>query len=263
LYYPRGNIRMITFGIVIATYYRRDKKTQQYLERCLLSIKNQTYSHYRIYLIGDDYEKPEELFAFRALFPPEKIHVENLPVALERSRYSGTILWCIGGANAVNTGMKRLEEEGLTYYVHMDHDDYWERRHLETLAKAYSDFPGADFVYTQSRVFQSDQYTPMEIMEPKINNLIPRGGNVIHSSVSFRLDKISHRHRNTWETLHIAKATDADLWDRIAIDIENGRNTALYIASPTVFYDQENQNPGRFALISRLRNYLDLVILHK
>jgi len=252
---------MIKFGIVIATYYRKDKKTKKYLERCLNSIKNQTYSNYKIFLIGDDYEKLKELYEFSKMFPKEQILIENLPMALERSKYSGSILWCTGGVNAFNNGIKLMEEEGLTYYVHMDHDDYWEKSHLETLANAYKNFPETDFIYTKARVFRLNQFIPIENMEPKINNLIPKGGNVIHSSVSFRLDKINQRYRNTWESLHILKAADADLWDRIAIDIQNRKNHSLYIAVPTVFFDEENRNRGLFKILFRLKEYFDLLII--
>jgi hypothetical protein len=48
-------------SIVIATYYRQDDKSSEYLRRALDSIFNQTHQDFKIYLIGDRYEKSEEI----------------------------------------------------------------------------------------------------------------------------------------------------------------------------------------------------------
>ena len=44
-------------AIVIATYYRSDRSTINVLVSALKSVLKQTYSNYKIFLIGDQYER--------------------------------------------------------------------------------------------------------------------------------------------------------------------------------------------------------------
>jgi glycosyltransferase involved in cell wall biosynthesis len=101
---------MNKLAIVISTYYRPDDKTKEYLYRCLESIVNQTYTNYKIFLIGDKYEKPDEVIDIINNLSITQIHFENLPEAKERDKYSGNILWSYGdefGARPV--GLKSNE----------------------------------------------------------------------------------------------------------------------------------------------------------
>ncbi len=51
-------------GIIISTYQRKDGKTPFYLNRTLESILSQTYKNFKIFLIGDRYENPEEFESY-------------------------------------------------------------------------------------------------------------------------------------------------------------------------------------------------------
>lgn len=88
----------ITFGIVIPTYYRKDKSTKKLIEKCFNSILNQTYENWIIYLIGDDYEKKNEFFSYSYLFPnKKKINLFNKSVSERKFILDDKEkLWAIG-----------------------------------------------------------------------------------------------------------------------------------------------------------------------
>ncbi len=43
------------------------------------------------------------------------------------------------------------DKDGCDYIIRLDHDDKWSPNHLETIAKAYSQFPDLGFVFTRSK----------------------------------------------------------------------------------------------------------------
>ena len=70
---------MVKFGIVIATYQRKDGTTPFYLTRTLDSIFSQTYQNFKVYVMGDKYDDEEELFGMVNKYPKDKLYCENLP----------------------------------------------------------------------------------------------------------------------------------------------------------------------------------------
>ena len=122
------------FGIVIPTYYRKDKTTKFYLTRALNSVLNQKYKNFKIYLIGDRYEDEEEINELVSKYESENFYFENLKVAKERDFYTNKYaVWSYGGVNATNYGIDISLSEGNEYICHLDHDDYWSETHLETI----------------------------------------------------------------------------------------------------------------------------------
>jgi len=224
-------------GIIIATYKRDDNRTPFYLERCLKSIKNQTYQDYLVILIGDKYEDNEEFENLSKIIDKDKIIIKNLERAVERERYYNdrTALWCYGGVNAMNNGITLGLENNIEYFCHLDHDDYWENEHLETISQCLLK-TNSYMVYTSSNflngsilppIRQINHYTPIK----------PSSGLLIHSSTCVNFKKIPLRYRNADDgNLHSA---DSDLWERIKTYLNEKNLESYFIEKITCNHIEE------------------------
>ena len=68
-------------SIVTPTYYRSDGSTLSHLKKALDSLFNQTHQDFKIYLIGDGYEHPNEIETLISNYDQSKILFVNLDVA--------------------------------------------------------------------------------------------------------------------------------------------------------------------------------------
>jgi len=205
----------IFFGIKLATYFRKDGSTYEKIERCINSIKSQTYKNWKIFLVGDGYTNHEEFNRICNLVDKEKITSINLRFGHERDilKLSGTKLWSCGGVFASNTSMDMMYSENIKFYSCIDDDDEWLPNHLQVLADSYKSFPDSCFLYTKS--YYLNTILPLENNVPLMyNNLLPRCGNIVHASVSWNLEKINLRYRNINDQKRIYPS-DADMWERV------------------------------------------------
>ena len=229
---------MKKFGIVLCTYYRKDGSTFFKISRCIESIKNQTFTDWKIFLIGDHYENQEEFQKITSLVSSDKITAINLDFAAEREsgKFSGNSLWCSAGANASNVGIDESISQGCQIHNHIDDDDVWLPNHLETLNFGYINFPESVFIYTNASYTDRNNVTknfPTETVGIYYDNLPPRPERLIHSSVSWKLNKIPFKHRNTIEQGRIFPG-DADMWQRINTYCRENNLKTLYIPVTTV-----------------------------
>lgn len=143
-------------GIVISTYQRPDGKTPELLTRTLNAINNQTYTNWKVYLIGDSYTNQKEFEELSNIIPQDKILSLNLPTAVERDRYpeGGWKLWYSGGNHAANIGIEFSINEGYHWVCHCDHDELWYDNHLEEIAKGIQKTK-ALFLYTKGKYLSS------------------------------------------------------------------------------------------------------------
>jgi glycosyltransferase involved in cell wall biosynthesis len=204
-------------AITIATYQRSDGKSYDYLTRALNSIKNQSHQDFKVFLIGDKYEDNDEFESIaKTILDQDKIYFENLPIAIERSIYTGKNLWCCGGVNALNTGISRALENGFSWVAHLDHDDYWEADHLLNINNVIVDFPEANFIYTAS-TYRNNFILPRHSnLDGTVHKRLPERCNVIHSSVCFNCNEIKLRYRDCIKEDGKDEPADADLWKRIS-----------------------------------------------
>jgi len=216
------------FGIVIPTYYRKDKTTKFYLTRALNSVLNQKYKNFKIYLIGDRYENEEEINELVSKYESENFYFENLKVAKERDFYTNKYaVWSYGGVNATNYGIDISLAEGNEYICHLDHDDYWSETHLETI-KNCIDITGSDWVCTKS-IYVDNRILPVSLSTEKYISFLPKPESLIHSSVCMNFKKIPLKYRDLFaETGKIGLPTDAELWYRSGkYIIENNLKSTL------------------------------------
>jgi glycosyltransferase involved in cell wall biosynthesis len=210
-------------AITIPTYQRDDGKTPEFLIRALTSVKNQTHQDFKIFLIGDKYENNKEFeeLANSVILDQSKIHYVNLEHAVERERYNCVAntnlnkvnkpLWCSGGTNARNTGIELALKEGYTYCCALDHDDYWDNIHLETL-NIICELNKYLVVATKS-TFSHGSILPKNQNE---GEFFPPACNIVHSSTCIDFSKTSIRYRDCLHEIGKEDAGDADMWKQLA-----------------------------------------------
>lgn len=216
---------MTKIAIVTNTYRKLDGSTAKHLRRTLESVRDQTYQDYKLYLIGDDYSDEDELYTLSGIIPADKLYVENLPVAVERTKYERGKLWYCGGNNANVTGIKRAMADGINYICLLNHDDVFHPDHLETLAKCIEDtgthfmavkcdtYPAviAEGLYTPYRPVPARLYLVSVCMDYAHYGLLPR--NAIEEGVDL--------------------PSDADLWARVSAWMELNRTYGVFINKNT------------------------------
>ena len=223
-------IPKIDFGIKIVTY--PTEYTKILLERTLNGIFEQTYKNWTVYLIGDNYG--DELFDLVPAHP--KIKVIDAKVESERFHFKLEDLEFCGGCNAFNFGLDLMENDGIKYHVSLDHDDIWRKDHLESLYKAYTLFPDAYFVYTRGNWIYG--INPNIDCNMEYNNLPPVYRHVLHSSVSWRLDKIPLRYINTTEK-GINIHGDGYMWQRMCEYFSTHQYKFLHIPKCTLDFTKK------------------------
>lgn len=235
------------YAIVLPTYYRPDGKTKSYLSRCLLSIKNQKYQDYHVFLIGDDYTQKKEFKNLsESIIDKSKITPLNLPEAVERKRYAfgTTELWCTGGINATNVGIDLALENGYNHICHLDHDDLWYDNHLFEINRAFETFETAAIVHTMSEYRSKTTYLPSSlIMDGSIVKRVPMPRGLIRSSVCIDHSKVNLRYRDVhFESNYTRPAVegDIDLWNRVGVFLkENSHMSSHLVTSVTVSHLEE------------------------
>ena len=214
-----SKVKEIKFAIITPTYWKLDGSTKHHLSNTLKSVASQTYQNYKVYLIGDDYQKEDELYSLSEIIDKDKIYVENLPIAVEREKYSGRELWACGGSNATNVGERLAVKEGYNYICQLNHDDLFYPDHLETLSCGIKE-TGKHFLTTKCGLLPSIKPEGLYTSYRPIGNglfVVSACYDIYHYPVSRRSIKERIKIYN-----HIY-AGDADVWNQIN-DIMKGRD---------------------------------------
>lgn len=227
-------------AIVVATYYRKDGQTSQYLIRALDSVFKQTYENFKIFVIGDRYEKETEILEIIQKYDSEKIFFTNLPEAKERDNYiDPKVIWSYGGVNAINFGLEIALSQGYDYVCHLDHDDWWSPNHLEEISKCI-DSTKTLWVCTKSTYMNPNIFLPKLVTDKKYTNFLPSSSSLIHSSVCMNFKEITLRYRDVFlETGNIGLPADADLWERTREFLISIGQTGIFIDTVTCYHDEE------------------------
>lgn len=233
---------MTKFGIVISTYQRPDGKTPYFLNRCLNSVKNQTYQNFKVFLIGDKYEDDNEFNNLGVdIIDEDKLFKLNLEHAEEREKYlteNKSALWSYGGCNASNTGIdKALEDDEIEYICRLDHDDYWGPKHLmnfNELIETYS----PDWMCSVSSYLNG--FLPVLNQSYITTPFFPGHALCIKSSTCINQRTIPLRTRDLYkETGRVGLPGDADLWVRTTKYIKENSLKSMAINELTCFHDEE------------------------
>ena len=225
-------------AVVIATYFRPDGRSGDFLRRCLTSIKDQSHKNYKVFLIGDKYEKKEEFISIsESIIDKENIYYENLDYAKERDVYleDPKKLWCSGGVNAINHGIDRAISEGYEYICHLDHDDYWMSNHLSEISKFIDQNP-EEYVFLATYCNYLNLYRVPAHSYP--GEYFPVEGDLTHSATCVNFSKIDIRYRDVNEETGNPFPADADLWIRLSEHMRSHNLKGFLLNFMTVVLDK-------------------------
>ena len=209
-------------AIITPTYRKLDGSTYFHLAAALDSVKKQTHTDYKLFLIGDDYSDHSEFLKLSTLLEPINIYAENLEIAKERIKYSGYDLWRNGGVNASNIGIKKALDEGYDYICHLDHDDLFLPNHLSLISECI-DRTYAPFIATKCGGYPPiDTDTLYTKYRPETNRLFK-----VSTCVNYNYFKIFFR--NMLEETGKSYAADADMWNRIKTFLEERDEYGIFI----------------------------------
>lgn len=227
-------------AIAMATYARADGKTPFYLIRALDSVFAQEHQDFKIFLAGDDYRPRAELNNIVAQYPPEKIHLIHLNVAVEREKYKDDPekLWNNGGVTAHNTALEEALAEGFVYICKLDHDDYWLPRHLRVISETIEQ-TGADFVCTGAIVTNGKM--PNVESRDYLIPFLPKAAGIIHSTTCYNYRTIPIRPRDAGKL-----PSDYDKWKRMAQYIKENNLKSYFINDFTCIWE-----PGTYERTKR------------
>lgn len=221
---------MTKFAIITNTYKKPDGRTPELLTRAIKSLLNQTHIDWKYFLIGDKYEDDQEFQRLASLVPEHKIKVVNrLNVTVERDIYINPSrkLWCVGGGGSARYGIELALEEGFEFICKLDHDDWWDKDHLNCFNNALLKHPDLFFLASRSHYFKYGMILP-DYTQPSGLNYYPRPGGIINSSTCIKYSETNIRSRDVFKETGTAVPGDMDLWYRLSkFMIENNKKGFL------------------------------------
>lgn len=228
--------------IIMPTYFRKNGKSKQYLERSIQSIINQTYKDWTLVIIGDKYEPKQELdniiSKYNSICNNKIVYLYNTYVERDIVKSSNKRhLWHCAGANACNMGLEYGLKNNFKYFFSLDDDDYWKNNHLSEHMKYYNENENCFFVVSQST--NRGRMLPLQTMSVYKNNLLPIPCGMINSAFSFRNDIFKFKHKNVtasgWDY-----PGDAFLLGKIKdFLINNKQYYSIYNSVHTCYHDEE------------------------
>lgn len=197
------------FGIVMATYNRKNGKTMDYLKKSIKSIMTQTYKNYLLIIVID---KEDDIFiknVIRFVNELKKMYKNNNHVEIilnditERDHIidNNQLLWKCAGANSINSGLHYLRNNGYKYYAHLDDDDSWKEDHLYECYKIYKQYKTCIFTCSKTK-YINDKFLPTMLEKYysnfiSCNNYVQFAEDTSHSSLTFRIDILKEFYYNT------------------------------------------------------------------
>lgn len=227
-------------AVTVATYRRGDGSTPKLLRRALDSVMSQTHMDWHVFLVGDRYDRPQEIQELLQQYPAHKITWKNLAVADERDHCTDpAVLWRTGGVTAFNTAIEEALMAGHAYIAHLDHDDVWEPAHLQEIVQAIS-LTGASWICTRAQHFDGQILPRLINCADHIVPFTPVYSSVIHSSVCMDFRAIPLRYRNLWKLNNDqSRASDSDMWERCRRYILDHGLRSVAINRVTCLHQQE------------------------
>jgi len=208
----------IKFGICITTYKigegshsadnrrKNNMTTPKVLGYAMETIKAQKFKNWKLYLIGDEYNKeewPEIVELAESIVGKDNLYTYNLPKSGERGKWESVIVHKTGGCSAANHAIDAMKKDGMSHFCRLDHDDAWKANHLDVCAKAYTQYPEAIYVLTQARKKNANDGGYMYLPEGKgsidYNNHTLSLGQQCHSAMTWDLKKTNFIKYRNWD----------------------------------------------------------------
>jgi glycosyltransferase involved in cell wall biosynthesis len=257
----------LKFGIIVSTHKIVDHARANYMDtptilrECLESIASQTYDNWKVFIVADCYEGDEEILEVIKDVLGKKYEYHNMSKPGERSQDITTHEKKItGGTTVWNKALVMAENAGMDIVAKLDHDDKWKNNHLMLLAKTYTQYPKAGFVYTRTAKKPTGGGTSKRILyypgskdisTVSENNQMAAGGKASHSAISWRLAPglKGFRYRGVKEqkTTEPKRSytwpVDLDIYPRIKDILKAKDYQYIYVPEVTCLY---RNNKGEF-----------------
>lgn len=222
--------------VIVSTYYRKDGSSKNNLLKMLKSLENQTYESFKLFLIGDDYSDQEEFENICKTYKGDIFYYNNQYSYRSYKFINKQNYWAIGGSKAIKLGLEKALNEGFNYYFHLDDDDIWLPRHIETVRLYLTMFPKSDFLFTRSHychkyIIPPDNYNK-DLSKIGYNNYPPIPGHTCHSTHVYNLN-----------TLGSIIIKDLEYHELMASNIHN-QVTKAYDTITTVVWDLKKTRTG-------------------
>jgi len=171
-------------------------------ERSIPSVLRQTYQNWELLIRGDGADTSTEL-AINSLNDP-RIKYKNLPRRLYANPREQ---WSRGGAHASNAA---LEDARGTYVAHLNDDDEFLPRHLETLSRMLM---SGDYDFVYGRVYFETDNAWIIFGEPFDKERLERENIMAYCSVMYDRAKLGHLR---FDTNPSTDPGDWCMWKRMA-----------------------------------------------
>ena len=185
------------YGILITTYKRKNNTSYSNLINISNFLKSQIYQNFMIYLIGDEYEDKEEFNKIINLFPSDKLVSLNTNFSFRKDYFNiNRNKWTCGGQYAKYLFTKKMIEDGIKYYLHLDDDDIWKNDHINEINKIILNFPLVDFIVCKAKYgngYLPKEYNNLDKLNLNYNNIEILPKNSVHSSWMINLNTFGKR----------------------------------------------------------------------
>jgi len=257
----------LKIGIVVATHKisseagagtkgrHKVMTTPKVLGELCDSIAKQSYKNWKVYIVGDAYDGPEEIIeVMDKKLGKGKYEFHNLSKPGERSQdIPEPHKKITGGTVAFNKGLSMAEKDGVDIIAKIDHDDKWMNNHLMELAKVYTQLPNTGFVYTKAAKKPASGNSSKKVLylpaggnnkTVEEDNKMAQGGDTSHSAISWRMlpGLKGLRYRGAKDQMvkepkrKEVMPVDADILDLIKTRIINKGYNYVYVPKLTNLY---------------------------
>lgn len=256
--------KKIKFGIIMATHPVADdggrragrlayKSQESVFRDTIKSIKNQSHKNWKLFICGDYFEDESFILdILNDLLDKSQYEWFNLPTPGERENKKITdngYMHKLGGTTAWNKSYAMIrKDKSCNYAIKMGHDDVWRDDHLETHAKAYTQYPEAKVAWTRvtKKRFKDMnkglmKWPTKEVSTIDYDNLEFREGNTLDvysfdiksfPSIKWRaLDQLTTAPRRK-EIVY----NDIDMYNQINQMLKDNEWKSIYVPKPTYKY---------------------------
>lgn len=235
---------MVKFCIIMATYYRPDGSSKNYLNNSIQSIVDQLHTDWDLIVVSDNYEKYDELEAIINKYRSDT-HKIVLLQNTNTERDSVNILskkdlWKCAGAESINMGLRYARQNDYTYYAHLDDDDMWTNSHLKELSDTYEQYNNCIFAFTKSSYLGNELPTHTIAVYP--NNMLPLRNNIVHSSISMNIKILQYEYTTPLTGTFKNDPSDAVILDYIkGFLLSHEEYCSIYLSKLTCIHNEEQK----------------------
>lgn len=178
-------------AILVPTYQRGTGVSPKILSAMFDMLSKQIIpanTSVTLFIIGDCYENDtefQELCNTAASLLENKINVihHNCDIHFRNGYFKHTQnSWCMGGINAVVTGLQMIKDGGFDYYFHLDDDDYWYPEYIKYVMDCLEKYPESAFTICKAYYCNNFELPRGIISELFYNNYLIKPCDSVHAS---------------------------------------------------------------------------------